>query len=95
MDHEAWEHTEILYQTKMTGQELIDAGYKVDFDPIHHRLGRSSAYYAEVARKDPETGHIDRMWTAPIWVEPLAGAKHFWYIRWLSGNAQQFIPIPY
>ncbi len=86
---------EVIYQQKLTGQELIDAGYKVEFDPIDHTLGRKSSYHAEIDRKDPQTGHTDKMWTAPIWVEPPASPKHSLYMRLISGNLQHYVPNPY
>lgn len=79
----------ILQEQEMTGAELLAQGSKVTFDPISHKLGNSSAYYVEVARKDALTGNLDRMWTAPIWVEPLSGSKHSIFARWMVGDQSQ------
>ncbi len=81
----------ILQEQEMTGAELLAQGSKVTFDPIAHKLGNSSAYYVEVARKDALTGNLDRMWTAPIWVEPLSGSKHSIFARLMAGDQSQQI----
>jgi len=82
---------EVVQETKMTGQELLDAQSKVSFDALEHRLGNKSAYWMEIQRVDPVTGHNDRMFTAPIWVEPLTGDKHSFYMRFLTGNSANFL----
>lgn len=79
----------ILQEQELTGAELLGQGSKVTFDPIKHKLGNSSAYYVEVGRVDPFTSHTDRMWTAPIWVEPLTGSKHSIFARWMVGDGSQ------
>jgi hypothetical protein len=82
---------EIVEEKVMTGDELIAAQNKVSFDALEHKLGNKSAYWMEIQRTDPVSGHTDRMFTAPIWVEPLTGDKHSFYMRWLTGNSAQFL----
>lgn len=59
-----------LETREMTGQELIDAGYHVNFSEIPHTIGNKSAYWIEIQRLDPRSGNTDYMWTAPVWVQP-------------------------
>ena len=80
---------EIVEERTMTGEELLAAKNKVSFDALEHKLGNKSAYWMEIQRTDPTSGHTDRMFTAPIWVEPLTGSKHSFYMRWLTGNSGQ------
>lgn len=82
---------EVIEEKTVTGAELLQSGNSVSFDPVTQKLGNKSAYYMEIQRKDPGTGHVDKMWTAPIWVEPLTGDKHSFYMRWLTGNSAQFL----
>lgn len=77
---------EVIDEVNVTGAELLQNNSRVSFDPIDHVLGRKSAYYAEVHRTDPITGHTDKMWTAPIWVEPLTGESHSLMFRSIAGN---------
>lgn len=76
---------EVVQEQKMTGSQLLSADQIVAFDPVKSKVGQSSAYYVEVGRIDPKTSNSDRMWTAPIWVEPLAGAQHSLATRWMAG----------
>ncbi len=76
---------EVVQEQKMTGSQLLSSNQIVAFDPVTSKVGQSSAYYVEVGRTDPKTSNLDRMWTAPIWVEPLAGAQHSLATRWLAG----------
>jgi hypothetical protein len=76
---------EVVQEQKMTGSQLLSANQTVAFDPVTNKVGQSSAYYVEVGRTDPKTSNLDRMWTAPIWVEPLAGAQHSLATRWMAG----------
>ena len=80
---------EVVEERSMSGQELLAAQNKVSFDALEHKLGNKSAYWMEIQRTDPVSGHTDRMFTAPIWVEPLTGSKHSFYMRWLTGNSGQ------
>jgi hypothetical protein len=80
---------EIVEERTMTGDELLASQNKVSFDALEHKLGNKSAYWMEIQRTDPASGHTDRMFTAPIWVEPLTGSKHSFYMRWLTGNSGQ------
>lgn len=80
-----------VIQTKsMTGRELAQANNEVSFDQVHHKLGNNSLYFTEVSRQD--TSGTDRMWTSPIWVQPLAGAKHGVLARTSAGSAAQILP---
>lgn len=76
---------EVVQEQKMTGSQLLSSDQIVAFDPVKSKVGQSSAYYVEVGRTDPKTSNLDRMWTAPIWVEPLAGAQHSLATRWMAG----------
>src|SRR5262249_52745456 len=65
-----------IVQTKeVTGQELTDANGEFHFDQVKHTLGDTSLYFTEVNLKEAD-GNTERMWTSPIWVQPLAGDKH-------------------
>ncbi len=81
----------MMEEKTVTGAELLKSDNKVSFDPMTHKLGNKSAYYMEIQRTDPLTGHVDKMWTAPIWVEPLTGDKHSLMMRLLTGNSAQNI----
>lgn len=81
----------VLDEKTLTGAELLQNGNQVSFDALTHKLGNRSAYYMEIQRTDPVTGHVDKMWTAPIWVEPLTGDKHSLFMRWLSGESGQLL----
>ncbi len=76
---------EVVQEQKMTGSQLLSSDQIVAFDPVKSKIGQGSAYYVEVGRTDPKTSNLDRMWTAPIWVEPLAGAQHSLATRWMAG----------
>lgn len=82
---------EVVQEQKMTGSQLLSADKMVAFDPIKGKVGQSSAYYVEVGRTDPKTSNLDRMWTAPIWVEPLQGAQHSLATRWMAGVGSQIL----
>jgi hypothetical protein len=62
-----------LNRQELTGAELSALGGKVKFDQINTIIGNKSAYWVEVQRVAPDGAFTDYMWTAPIWVEPLAG----------------------
>lgn len=84
--------SEVLQQFDMTGADLKAAGSVFKFDAIKHRLGENNAYYVEVGRTDPISGHTDQMFLSPIWVRPMTGGvKHSLAMRLLSGNPTQFI----
>ncbi|RTL42572.1 MAG: hypothetical protein EKK48_11330 [Candidatus Melainabacteria bacterium] len=76
---------EVVQEQTMTGSQLLSNNQVVAFDPVTNKVGQGSAYYVEVGRTDPKTANLDRMWTAPIWVEPLAGAQHSLATRWMAG----------
>ncbi len=80
---------EVVQEVKLSGADLNKAGNEFTFDQIRHTLGnRGGAYFVEVSRKDPVTSHVDRMFMAPFWVEPLSGGgKHSLFMKFLAGQA--------
>jgi hypothetical protein len=71
---------------KVTGSDLLANNQTVAFDPVSGTTGQNSAYYVEVQRLDPTSNKTDRMWTAPIWLENLAGTKHTMISKLLNGQ---------
>ena len=60
-----------IMQTKiLSGSELAKAGNTVKFDQVQHTIGAKSAYFLEIQRLGSGTTVPERMWTAPVWVEP-------------------------
>ncbi len=84
----------VLQERVLTGADLLQTSKTVAFDPITGKVGHNSAYFVEVHRKDPITANLDRMWTAPIWLEQLAGSKHTLYTSWVTGSGSQLLPLP-
>ncbi len=84
---------EVLQQRDISGADLLKQSQTVAFDAITGKVGQNSAYYVEVQRKDPHTANLDRMWTAPIWLEQLAGG-HSLFTRWMTGSGSQLLPVP-
>lgn len=84
----------VLQEKDLTGADLLQMAKTVAFDPITGKVGHNSAYYVEVHRRDPITANLDRMWTAPIWLEQLAGSKHTLYTSWVTGSGSQLLPLP-
>lgn len=84
---------EVLQQRDISGADLLNQSQTVAFDAITGKVGHNSAYYVEVQRKDPQTANLDRMWTAPIWLEQLAGG-HSLFTRWMTGSGSQLLPVP-
>jgi hypothetical protein len=84
---------EVLQQRNISGADLLNQSQTVAFDAITGKVGQNSAYYVEVQRKDPRTANLDRMWTAPIWLEQLAGG-HSLFTRWMTGSGSQLLPVP-
>ncbi|MFA6209043.1 MAG: hypothetical protein WCT03_01460 [Candidatus Obscuribacterales bacterium] len=84
---------EVLQQRDLSGADLLSQAQTVAFDAITGKVGHNSAYYVEVQRKDPITANLDRMWTAPIWLEQLAGG-HSLFTRWMTGSGSQLLPVP-
>jgi hypothetical protein len=78
----------------MTGADLLKANQQVTFDPITHKLGNNSAYYVAIDRTTPGSTTTDHLLTAPIWVQPLSGAKHGLLARTLIGNGAQVVASP-
>lgn len=81
---------EMVSEVEISGAQLLNQEGVVAFDGINHTLGNKSLHFMEVLRKD-ESGLVDKMWTAPIWIEPLSGARHTLYLRWLAGNAPSML----
>jgi hypothetical protein len=84
---------EVLQQRNISGADLLNQSQTVAFDAITGKVGQNSAYYVEVQRKDPHTANLDRMWTAPIWLEQLAGG-HSLFTRWMTGSGSELLPVP-
>lgn len=74
---------------ELTGQDILDTNGTVAFDKVEHVLGNKSAHYVEVQRTDPVTANVDYLWTAPIWVEPVA--THSTLMRGFIGAASDTI----
>lgn len=80
---------EVVQEVKLSGEEIAAQGNQFTFDTVTHNIGnKGGAYFVEVARKDPTTSHIDRMFMAPFWIEPLSGGgRHSLFMRFLAGQA--------
>lgn len=80
---------EVMQEVKLTGEELSSRGNQFTFDKVTHNIGKKGgAYFVEVTRKDPTTSHVDHMYMAPFWIEPLSGGgRHSLYMRFLAGQA--------
>lgn len=61
---------EIVQTIVMSGSEMAAAGNTVKFDQVRHTIGAKSAYFLEIQRLGSGTSVPERMWTAPVWVEP-------------------------
>jgi len=86
---------EVMQEVKLTGEELSGMGNQVKFDTVTHNIGKKGgAYFVEVTRKDPTSAHVDHMYMAPFWIEPLSGGgRHSLYMRFLAGQTPaMFIP---
>jgi len=86
---------EVMQEVKLTGEELSSRGNQFTFDKVTHNIGKKGgAYFVEVTRKDPTTSHVDHMYMAPFWIEPLSGGgRHSLYMRFLAGQApNMFFP---
>jgi hypothetical protein len=91
-DPDPFAPSEVLHQFDVTGADLKAAGNVFKFDAIRHRVTENNAYYVEVGRTDPISGHTDQMFMSPIWVRPMTGGvKHSLAMRMLSGNPTQFL----
>jgi hypothetical protein len=83
---------EVVQTQEIAGKDLLAGDGLVAFDRIKLPLKSKSAHYVEVQRTDAGSGHTDRMWTAPVWVEPLTAAKHSLWLRGLVGNGNLLFP---
>lgn len=61
---------ELMQSKILSGSELASAGNTVKFDQVQHTIGAKSAYFLEIQRLGSGTSVPERMWTAPVWVEP-------------------------
>lgn len=61
---------EIVQSKVLSGSELKAAGNTVSFDTVQHTIGAKSAYFLEIQRLGSGSAIPERMWTAPVWVEP-------------------------
>lgn len=86
----------VMQEEKMTGQQLAGSGNEFSFAKVRHQLGNKGAYFVEVLRKDPGTGHTDHMYAAPFWIEPLSGGgKHSMFMKFMAGTgANTYLPAP-
>jgi hypothetical protein len=84
------ELAKVLQTKNVKGSDLLASNQTVAFDPVTGTTGQNSAYYVEVSRLDPTSNNTDRMWTAPIWLENLAGTKHTMISRLLNGQLNPF-----
>lgn len=82
----------IIETRQVSGSDLINAGGVVPFNMAQHTLGNKSAWYIEVQRTNPISSHVDHMWTAPIWIEPLALGQHSVWTRGLVGAGAMLMP---
>ncbi|HEY9793217.1 MAG TPA: hypothetical protein V6D22_22645 [Candidatus Obscuribacterales bacterium] len=73
----------------LTGQDILKSNNQIQFDQVSHKLGNKSAWYVQLTRSDPQTQNTDYMWTAPLWIEPLAGTTHNIFARTLVGAGAQ------
>jgi hypothetical protein len=85
----------IVQEKDVLGSDLLAANQTVAFDTVNGTTGKNSAYYVEVNRVDPTSGNTDRMWTAPIWLENLAGTDHSLLTKLLNGQLAQSVPNPF
>lgn len=86
---------EVMQEVKVSGDKLSGMGNQFTFDKINHNIGKKGgAYFVEVTRKDPTTSHVDHLYMAPFWIEPLSGGgRHSLYMKFLAGQApSMFIP---
>lgn len=83
---------QVVQTQEIAGSDLLSGNGLVAFDKIKLPLKQKTAHYVEVQRTDAASGHTDRMWTAPIWVEPLSGARHSLWFSGLISNGNQLIP---
>ena len=60
----------------------------VKFAPAESLIGKKSAYSVEVERSAPDGTFTDHMWTATIWIEPVAG-NHSLLTKALVGIGSQ------
>ena len=82
-----------LQVLELTGADLINTHGPAAFNQVQHKLGNKSAYYVEVQRVDPITTNTDFLWTAPIWVEPVATVQSP-FLRGLIGAGTSGIVGP-
>jgi len=79
-----------IQEKTVKGSDLLNSDGQVAFDPVNHKLGNKSAYFVEINRTGPSSDIVDKMWTSPIWIEPLSGAKHSLLTRWLVGSGSNY-----
>lgn len=64
------ELAEKVQTVHISGADLKESAGKVKFDKLVHISGNKAAYYVELQKKDADSTDTDRLWTAPVWVEP-------------------------
>jgi hypothetical protein len=82
----------VVQEKKVKGSDLLASNQTFAFDPVKGISGQNSAYYVEVQRQAAGSTYTDRMWTAPIWLENLAGSKHTLYSKFMAGQVGQQVP---
>ncbi|MBU6455280.1 MAG: hypothetical protein KGS72_26150 [Cyanobacteria bacterium REEB67] len=85
----------VVQEKTVKGSDLLKDNQTVAFDPVHGVTGQNSAYYVEVQRQAAGASDTDRMWTAPIWLENLAGNKHSLYSKFIAGQFASNLPNPF
>jgi hypothetical protein len=85
----------VVQEKTVKGSDLLKDNQTVAFDPVQGVTGQNSAYYVEVQRQAAGASDTDRMWTAPIWLENLAGSKHNLYSKFIAGQFSSNIPNPF
>ena len=84
---------DVLQSKTVTGAELAKSGNVIKFDQVNHIIGAKGAFYVELERlaSSGATSGAERMWTAPVWVEPLAGARHSAAVNAMLGIGSSLI----
>lgn len=75
---------DVLQTRDISGSELAAAGNTIKFDQVKHTIGAKSAFFVELQRIGAKASS-ERMWTAPIWVEPLGAENHSLAVKAMLG----------
>ncbi|HEY9787304.1 MAG TPA: PHP domain-containing protein [Candidatus Obscuribacterales bacterium] len=86
---------EVMQETTVSGKDLVRQGKEFSFEEVQHTLGNKGAYFVEVVRKDPLSGHNDHMYLSPFWIEPLSGGgKHGFFTPWVVSTTTNWFLSP-